>query len=60
MLLWYRNLGLDLLEGYGMTETMITHLPRPGGVRRGYVGAALAGVETRLGDRRTSCWCGAP
>ena len=49
--LWYRNLGLDLLEGYGMTETMITHLPRPGGVRPGYVGAALAGVETRLGPQ---------
>ncbi len=51
LLLWYRNLGLDLLEGYGMTETMITHLPRPGGVRPGYVGAALAGVETRLGPQ---------
>ncbi|HUB32823.1 MAG TPA: AMP-binding protein [Bryobacteraceae bacterium] len=50
LLHWYRNLGLELLEGYGMTETMITHLPRPGGVRVGYVGAALPGVETRLGE----------
>jgi len=48
ILLWYRNLGLSLLEGYGMTETMITHLPLPGAVRPGYVGAALEGVETRL------------
>ena len=30
ILVWYRNLGLDLAEGYGMTETMITHLPRTG------------------------------
>lgn len=30
---------------------MITHLPRPCTVRPGYVGAALDGVETRLGPR---------
>jgi long-chain acyl-CoA synthetase len=48
VLLWYRNLGLELAEGYGMTETMITHLPRPGQVKPGFVGPALQGVETRL------------
>lgn len=48
MLLWYRSLGLPLIEGYGMTETMITHLPRPGDVHPGFVGQALEGVETRL------------
>ena len=41
ILLWYRKLGLQLAEGYGMTETMITHLPRPDAVRPGYVGMAL-------------------
>jgi len=50
ILLWYRNLGLQLAEGYGMTETMITHLPRPDSVRPGYVGCALEGVETRVTD----------
>ncbi|HUI56227.1 MAG TPA: AMP-binding protein [Bryobacteraceae bacterium] len=50
ILLWYRNLGLQLGEGYGMTETMITHLPRPDSVRPGYVGCALEGVETRVTD----------
>jgi len=50
ILLWYRNLGLDLAEGYGMTETLITHLPRPGHVRPGYVGPALEGVEVKVGD----------
>ena len=49
ILLWYRNLGLDLAEGYGMTETLVTHLPRPGHVRPGYVGAAIEGVEVKLG-----------
>ena len=47
ILLWYRNLGLDLAEGYGMTETLITHLPRPGEVLPGYVGRALDGVEVK-------------
>lgn len=48
MLLWFRKLGLDLMEGYGMTETMVTHLPPPDGERPGYVGAPLQGVETRV------------
>src|SRR5262249_19340006 len=48
ILLWYRNLGLQLAEGYGMTETMITHLPLPGCVRPGYVGCAIEGAETRI------------
>lgn len=50
ILLWYRNLGLELFEGYGMTETLITHLPKPGHVRPGYVGSALEGVEVRVGE----------
>jgi len=48
ILLWYRKVGLPLVEGYGMTETMITHLPHPANVRPGYVGAALQGVEARV------------
>jgi long-chain acyl-CoA synthetase len=48
ILLWYRNLGLNLMEGYGLTETMITHLPGPGEVRAGYVGRAFPGVECKI------------
>jgi long-chain acyl-CoA synthetase len=48
VLVWYRKLGLDLCEGYGMTETMITHFPRPGCVRPGYVGAAIECVESQV------------
>ena len=50
ILLWYRNLGLELVEGFGMTETWITHLPSPDAVRPGYVGSALPGVEAKLSD----------
>jgi long-chain acyl-CoA synthetase len=48
LLLWYRRLGLPLIEGYGMTETAITHLPSLTRVEPGYVGPALNGVETRI------------
>ena len=48
IMLWYRKLGMRLAEGYGMTETMITHLPSRDGVRPGYVGAAVEGVETKV------------
>lgn len=50
ILLWYRNLGLELFEGYGLTETLVTHIPAPGRVRPGYVGSAIDGVEVKLGD----------
>jgi long-chain acyl-CoA synthetase len=49
-LAWYRGLGLNLAEGYGLTETLITHLPKPGAVRPGYVGTAVRGVEVELGE----------
>ncbi|TDF83943.1 AMP-binding protein [Pseudomonas sp. H9] len=48
---WYRQLGLELLEGYGMSENFgISHFSLPGQVRAGYVGAAVAGVHSRIGD----------
>jgi long-chain acyl-CoA synthetase len=47
---WYRSLGLELLEGYGMTENFnFSHLCRPGQVLPGYVGQPYDGVECRLG-----------
>ncbi len=45
---WYRKLGLNLLEGYGMTETGITHAPLPGQERLGYVGNASPWALTRI------------
>jgi len=47
VLTWYRKLGLNLIEGYGLTEALITHLTKPGNVRLGSVGSALAGVEDK-------------
>ena len=48
---WYRRLGLELLEGYGMSENFsYSHMTRPGAVRVGYVGSVQDGVEARIGD----------
>ncbi|HEY2019174.1 MAG TPA: AMP-binding protein [Bryobacteraceae bacterium] len=51
ILMWYRRLGLDLGEGYGMSETSVTHLPGPGMVRAGYVGPPMQGVEQKLTEQ---------
>jgi len=51
ILLWYRNLGLELFEGYGMTETAITHLPPAvDRIRPGYVGSAIDGVHQKVSE----------
>jgi long-chain acyl-CoA synthetase len=51
LIAWYRALGLELLEGYGMTEnSSYSHMSRPGEVRVGYVGRPQPGVEQKLGE----------
>ncbi len=48
---WYRDLGLELLEVYGMTETFgVSHAGRPGEVRIGYVGQVVDGVDSKLSE----------
>ena len=48
---WYRSLGLELLDIYGMSENFgISHGCRPGHVRLGYVGTCHRGVEARIDD----------
>lgn len=49
-LLWFRKLGLHLVEGYGMTETGITHTPRNGLSRPGYVGDAIECAEVKISE----------
>lgn len=51
ILQWYRGLGLELLDVYGMTENYgYSHGSRPGEVRVGYVGHANPGVEQRIAE----------
>jgi long-chain acyl-CoA synthetase len=51
LLAWYKTLGLEILEGYGMTENFnYSHLTKPGRGKVGYVGEPSPGVEQRLGE----------
>jgi long-chain acyl-CoA synthetase len=48
---WYKRLGLEIIEVYGMTENCaISHSNIPGKTRSGYVGYPYTGVEARLSD----------
>ena len=48
---WYRNIGLELLEGYGMTEDFAaSHISFPGRTRVGYVGNPMTGVQRRISE----------
>ncbi|OYU46309.1 MAG: AMP-binding acetyl-CoA synthetase [Burkholderiales bacterium PBB4] len=49
VLQWYRELGLDLIEVYGMTENSgVSHSTLPGSTGLGTVGLPHAGVESRI------------
>jgi len=51
LLEWYRRLGLELLEGYGMTENFnYSHMTKPGRGRIGYVGEPYDDVKQRLAE----------
>jgi long-chain acyl-CoA synthetase len=48
---WYASLGLEVLEGYGMSENFAySHVSLLGKARPGYVGNALPGVEHKIGE----------
>lgn len=51
LLEWYRRLGLNLLEGYGMTEDFAySHRSTPESNTAGYVGLPSPGVEVRISN----------
>jgi long-chain acyl-CoA synthetase len=48
---WYQDLGLELLEGYAMSENFsYSHLSLPGKARIGYVGHCVPGAECRISE----------
>jgi long-chain acyl-CoA synthetase len=48
---WYRRLGLNLMEGYAMTEDFAySHYSTPGLNEPGCVGGPLPGVKVRISD----------
>lgn len=49
LLRWYSKLGLNINEGYGMTENLaVSHITEPGKNQQGSVGPAYDGVEHRI------------
>lgn len=51
LLRWFGRIGLELLEGYGMTENFgCSHSNLPGQGKPGYVGVPYPGIECRLGE----------
>jgi long-chain acyl-CoA synthetase len=51
LLQWYRRLGLQINEGYGMTENLaVSHLTVPGVDQQGSVGPGYDGVQTRIDE----------
>jgi long-subunit acyl-CoA synthetase (AMP-forming) len=51
LLEWYKKLGLEILEVYGMTENMgYSHSTRAGDQHVGYVGLPNPGVMVKLSD----------
>ncbi len=51
LIAWYRRLGLDLREGYAMTEDLAySHIATPELSEPGYVGVPLPGVEVKLSE----------
>ncbi|MDP2246056.1 AMP-binding protein [Pseudomonas sp.] len=51
LLSWYKRLGLDVLEVYGMTENCgYSHVGRPGKFKQGWIGQNSPGVEVRIAE----------
>ncbi len=51
LLSWYGTLGLEILEGYGMSENFCcSHISMPGRARIGYVGETYPGVDCKISD----------
>jgi len=48
---WYKNLGLELLEGYGMTENFnYSHMSKEGMGKPGFVGQPYDDVTARIAE----------
>ncbi len=53
---WYKKIGIQVLQGYGMTEDcIISHINLPNYNRIGSVGRPLVGVQTKLSAEGEVC-----
>jgi len=47
---FFQAIGVNILEGYGLTELPVISVNRPGRQRRGTVGELLPGIEARIAE----------
>lgn len=53
---WYKKIGIEVYQGYGMTEDcIISHFNLPNNNKIGSVGRALPGVKTKLSAEGEIC-----
>ena len=51
IILWYKQLGINIQEGYGLTENLAySHFNRIGKIRIGSVGQPFPEVDVKIGD----------
>ncbi|WP_411768831.1 AMP-binding protein [Winogradskyella sp. A3E31] len=56
LLKWYQKLGIEIFQGYGMTEDgCVSHFNRPGENRIGTVGKPIPGIEAKLSGEGEIC-----
>ena len=50
---WYKKLGIDICQAYGMTEDCVyAHFNRPGSNKFGTVGKPLSGLQVKFSDEK--------
>lgn len=53
---WYKRLGMEIQEGYGMTENFaFGHFNMPGNVKVGTVGTVMPGGEVKIAENGEIC-----
>ncbi|MEO1449530.1 MAG: AMP-binding protein, partial [Bacteroidota bacterium] len=53
---WYKRIGVDIMEVYGMTEnSAYSHANMPGAIRFGTVGKAMPGVDVKITEEGEIC-----
>jgi long-chain acyl-CoA synthetase len=61
MLFWFKDLGLEICEAYGMTENFgMSHSNEQGRTRPGYVGTPYPGMEHRIDPATGEVQCRSP
>ncbi|MGC3945023.1 MAG: AMP-binding protein [Chryseolinea sp.] len=48
LLIWFKRLGIEIFQGYGLTENCVSHLSKKGANKIGAVGVTASCFETKI------------